>query len=351
MRSFVPREALDSTILILGAPRSGTTWLAKIIDSHPDVLYRHEPDEILASPDPVTPEALPGLLRRWSADRSPRSVSKRPFFPKSWQTGFGRAVRTAWAAAAGVASRLPWRLASIADWPIPDFASRPPPRVALKSVRWNHGAPVLAQTLPASRTLFILRHPCGQVASVMRGNRQKRFDLRTEGTDMPFDEVAALAHAARHGVDEPAFHALPEAGRYAWSWRAFNEPAYDALVVRSNVHVVAYEDLCADPLRHSRRIMDFAGLRWHPQTGAFVARSTTHQGETGYYAIFRNAVAAAGRWRTTMSTADQAAVRAVVAGSPLLRFWPDLSGAPAAVAARGEPAGGVDTPATGPAQA
>jgi hypothetical protein len=32
--------------MILGAPRSGTTWLGKIFDSHPRVLYRHEPDSV-----------------------------------------------------------------------------------------------------------------------------------------------------------------------------------------------------------------------------------------------------------------------------------------------------------------
>ena len=31
-------------ILLFGMPRSGTTWLGKIFDSHPDTLYRHEPD-------------------------------------------------------------------------------------------------------------------------------------------------------------------------------------------------------------------------------------------------------------------------------------------------------------------
>ena len=31
---------------LIGLPRSGTTWIAKIFDSHPDVLYYHEPDYI-----------------------------------------------------------------------------------------------------------------------------------------------------------------------------------------------------------------------------------------------------------------------------------------------------------------
>lgn len=316
---------LSAPILILGAPRSGTTWLAKIVDSHPGVLYRHEPDETLASPDVVTEAAIDGLVRRWVADRSPRSVTKRPFFPKSWQSGAGRGVRTLWATAAGAASRLPRPFNALAGWPIPDFASRPPAKVALKSVRWAQGAPVLARTLPASRIVFILRHPCGQVASVMRGNRQKRFDLRTEGTDMPFDEARAVARAAAFGVSGAEFQALPDAAKYAWSWRAFNEPAYDALAPRPNVQVVLYEALCADPLASSRRILDFAGLDWNQQTEDFVARSTTHDGEAGYYAIFQNAVAAAERWRQTMNADDQAAVRSVLATSPLARFWPDLS--------------------------
>jgi sulfotransferase family protein len=57
--------ALAAPILILGAPRSGTTWLAKIVDSHPDVLYRHEPDATLPGPSPMTPDALAPLLARW----------------------------------------------------------------------------------------------------------------------------------------------------------------------------------------------------------------------------------------------------------------------------------------------
>lgn len=35
---------IPNLILLFGMPRSGTTWIGKIFDSHPDTLYRHEPD-------------------------------------------------------------------------------------------------------------------------------------------------------------------------------------------------------------------------------------------------------------------------------------------------------------------
>lgn len=323
----VSPEALSAPVLILGAPRSGTTWLAKIIDSHPDVLYRHEPDATFPGPSPLTPDALPMLLARWAAETGARTVTKRPYFEKSWQPGWARGLRTLFANVVSAAARLPRPLGALGDLSVPDFGTLPAPRLEIKSINWTEGAPILARTLPDSRTIFILRHPSGQVASVMRGNRQRRFDLKTAGTDMPFDEAAATRFAAACGVDPAAFQALPAAAKYAWSWRAFNEPVYTALAVQPNVQVVLYEALCAEPEMLSRRILRFAGLDWNPQTEDFVARSTAHRGDAGYYAVFRDAVAAAEAWRTSMPASDQAAVRSVVAASPLARFWPDLAGA------------------------
>src|SRR5215472_7584402 len=48
-RSVNPRDLASRAVLLLGAPRSGTTWLGKIFDSHPNVLYRNEPDTELPS--------------------------------------------------------------------------------------------------------------------------------------------------------------------------------------------------------------------------------------------------------------------------------------------------------------
>ena len=245
-------------------------------------------------------------------------------FSKSWQPRWARGLRTLFATAVSAAARLPPPFRAWGECRIPDLGARAAPRVAIKSIGWVEGAAVMARTLPDSRTIFILRHPCGQVASVMRGSRQRQFDLKTEGTDMPFDEVQTVRFAASFGVGEADFQALPDAAKYAWSWRAFNEPAYAALAPRPNVHIVRYEALCAEPEVLARRILKFADLDWHQQTEDFVARSTARQGEAGYYAIFRNAVATAEAWRTTMPSADQDAVRCVASASPLARCWPDL---------------------------
>jgi hypothetical protein len=320
-------DALAAPILILGAPRSGTTWLAEIIDSHPDVLYRHEPDVTLPSPLVLTEDGLGPLLARWAAETGARAVTKRPYFRTSWQPDWARGLRTVLAAGVSAAARLPPPFRALADVRIPDLGVRAASRLAIKSIAWTEGAAVLARTLPRSRTIFILRHPCGQVASVMRGTGLGWFDLKTGGTDMPFDEAGAIRFAAASGIDEAAFQALPYAAKYAWSWRAFNEPAYAALAPQPNVHVVLYEALCAQPDALARRILKFADLDWNPQTADFVARSSAHQGAAGYCATCRKAASAAEAWRTAMPRADRDAVRAVASASPLVRFWPDLMSA------------------------
>ncbi len=154
LTSAVSAGSLAAPILIIGSPRSGTTWLAKIIDSHPDVLYRHEPDATRPGPSPLTPDAVAALLARWAADRSPRAVTKQPFFAKSWQPGWLSNVRRLLAVAVSAGARLPAPLPALGNLAIPDLAARPAPRVAIKSIAWADGAAMMARTLPASRTIL-----------------------------------------------------------------------------------------------------------------------------------------------------------------------------------------------------
>jgi hypothetical protein len=303
-----------NAILIVGAPRSGTTWLAKILDSHPDVLYRHEPDEAVPPSGSIEAD-----MARWVGQRDPRTAGKRPFFAKSWRTGAARLVRTGLVYAGAAASRI-----GLPAWPIPDLGAIGRARVVVKSVRLSAGLGEFARAYPEGRAVLILRHPCGQVASVMRGTRSGLFDLAEAGTDMPFDEVEAIRFAARHGVDEAAFQRLPDAAKYAWSWREFCETAIAGIEGRGNALVVIYEDLCAKPVEEARRILAFVGLGWDRRVETFLERSTRGDGAEGYYAVVRNSIAAAERWRVEMVVGDQEAVRETVRGSPLAWFWGDL---------------------------
>src|SRR3954451_11528879 len=94
----------DSRVLILGEPRSGTSWLAKLFDSHPDVLYRHEPD-IAHRPDSLPKfmswseekayiDTAREYLNTLAATRTLKSAGPLPVFPKHHRSGLGRVLRT-----------------------------------------------------------------------------------------------------------------------------------------------------------------------------------------------------------------------------------------------------------------
>lgn len=318
-------------IMLLGAPRSGTSWLGKIFDSHPDVLYRHEPDAVqedaglpwLCPPD-ETPElraAAAEYVRRLAATSTLKTAGVRPFFAKNYRGKLGRGLHTGMvlglhgAAALGLGGRARKAL------PVPDLL-RPDhrPRIVVKSVSAQGRARLFARALPDARFVVIVRDPWGHVASLQRGLDLGKFESHAH-----VDWLLGTEQARRRGLTPDRFAALPRLEQLVWNWAIFNEKLIDDLTGIASVMLVRYHELCADPMRHARELFGFAGLPWHRQTEAFIARSTNFSGRDRYYQVFKDTARAVSRWRHDMPREEQRRVFAVLRETALLPLCPDFA--------------------------
>lgn len=293
MTSQAPRAG--DPILVFGAPRSGTTWLGKILDSHPDTLLRHEPDTIDPGSDySFVPDEAPGEivhahLARLLTCRRLKTIGTRPVFAKAYLNAAQRWTRTACVYAFKGAER--YLHPGFGRLSVPDFVSVSEARPVLKSVGLGR-AGVWSHACPRARAILLVRHPCGHVASVMRGQQGGYLESRH-----PLGFVAC-AHAQRYGLTRAKLEDQPAEVRAAWRWAVLNERAIEQM---RRPHIVVYEDLCADPIGVSRRMFAFCGLSWDPQTAAFIRDSV--QGEGGFFETRRDPLTAANRWRTTFPEA------------------------------------------------
>lgn len=326
------RMTFDQLVMVLGAPRSGTSWLGKIFDSHPDVLYRHEPDLALwerrlpffiPERDTETYVAIAAdYVARLMRTPTLKSSGQLPVFPKNYYVPGIRPLRTAiinllrGVEAASGSGRM-------RSFPVPDLF-RPdryaPLRIVMKSVSASGRARVFLKALPGMQLLFLLRHPCGQVASTLRGLAQGKFN-----TGVFVQDVLGTPSVQRYGLTEQRLNSACYTQQLAWHWVAMNELVLDAMAGHDNARFVLYEDLCADPVREVQSLFSFTRLDWNRQTEDFIRLSTSYGGTERYFSVFRNAVASANRWRTELNQRDQRLIRDVVAQTSLGRLWADLS--------------------------
>ncbi len=321
------------SIMIVGAPRSGTSWLGKIFDSHPDVLYRHEPDHVLADPRlpfliasdeteryvPIAAEYAKRLL----LSHSLKSAAHLPSFSKSYYSRPTALTHESLIRALKWMEKLSGR--SLSALPVPDLfnpETDPRLRIVVKSVSARGRAATFLKAMPGAHFVFLLRHPCGQIASALRGLRTGKMFVD------PFIETTLATPAARRlGLQRADLQNMPLAGQLAWQWVSLNELALEAFEGHENARLTVYEDLCADPVSHAKELLAFAGLDWNRQTEDFIRRSTSYSGAERYYSVFRNAISSVSKWRSELPEDDQRIILDVVSHSRLAAHWPDIQAA------------------------
>jgi len=307
-------------ILLFGMPRSGTTWLGKIFDSHPDILYRHEPDSrgtlntlpLFASLSEV--ESCQAFLEKFAEHlptiRDEKVSASLPVFAKSYYVPPQLLLRKILVFGTKAASRILGPL-SVPD--LVNVASNPNVHIVWKSIESLGRLGVLARVFHDSRSIIIFRHPCGFVASVIRGEAKRKFEGEAPSSEDwgLYSKLLDLEIARKHGLDMQAVKSMTEVERLALKWALYYEQALDETAGMESVIAMRYEDFCEHPREETKKAFNHCRLNWTANTERFIASSTAHE-NAQYYSVFKDPKVAAWKWRKELTALEIEKIMAVV---------------------------------------
>ncbi|MEM7225604.1 MAG: sulfotransferase, partial [Pseudomonadota bacterium] len=299
------KAELPRTVLILGSARSGTTLLAKIFDSAPNVLYRHEPDStkittaipFLPHPQETANYLAPaaGYMAELTRQRDPKSSGTRPVFPKAFRSPAGTYGFLASIYLSKLAGKAGLSL------PIPDFARPGVDKVhVIKSVNSLCRAELFLDAVPDLRVVHIVRHPCGVAASLNRGMDSGQMGSRAHiGSHIDDLFNAGIADGFGYAQEEIKQGSFEQ--QAAFKWMVQNSFVYDRLADHERYMLVSYEEICTAVHSTAQRLYDFAGLAWQDQTERFLTRTEGKESDSGnYFGIDKKLDASLYTWRETL---------------------------------------------------
>ncbi len=314
----------NGSILLIGSPRSGTTWLAKIFDSHPDVIYRHEPDSLSneysipflpdGCEDKGVLEKTQQYIRHLAGCRALRTVGGTPYFDKNYRNAISNiAFKACVFAIKGLDRGLP--MLGLDRMSLPAFFDPGPGNTGavtvIKSVSSLGRIGLFAEACPDMPMIYILRHPCGYVASRLRGIKLKAMSDAAYERDL----CRQMPEARELGWSLDDVADFSPAERFAFSWSLLNERAMRVAEGNARIHTVFYEDLCMDPQAEAERMFAFTGLEMSEQSRAFIAGSMQGKNDDRYYSIHKNSKAQIDKWKDELSATEIARIMAVAARS------------------------------------
>ena len=262
---------------IHGAPRSGTSWLGQMFNSHPNVKYCFQPFFSYA-------------FRGRASETSNHSDLAALFHDMLWsQDDFVTQSGTA-------------RLAHSTL----QFSKFPPTHLVYKEVRFHHLLPHLLETLPEFRAVGIVRDPRFVLASWFKAPRE--FD----STWSPTKEWRK-APRKNAGLEE--------------NWYGFERwVELTNLFLRlerdypKRFVLIRYEDLVRDPCGVMARLLTLSNMDIQDQTKRFI-QTTTSMDDNDPYGVFRagtEKILASEQHGLDPGIAEE--VRQEVMGTPLEHF-------------------------------
>lgn len=264
-------------VSIHGAPRSGTSWLGQIFNSHPEVAYRFQPLFSYRFKGAIKPESskedIEHFLQSLYAEESDEFILQtrqkdRGVHP----VGLVKLPRASW--------------------------------LVMKEVRYHYVIETLLRQLPGMKVIGIVRHPCGVINSWLKTPREFKpeWDMLTEWRQAP---------SKNQGRSEE-FYGFEK-------WRELATLFLDlSRRYPESFHLVRYEDLVRFPLEITERMFGFCGMELSLPTTAFLTASQAAEVEDPD-TVFRSPDVAE-RWEIQLCSEIRETILREVEGTELKVF-------------------------------
>lgn len=290
----------------MSSGRSGSTWFAKLFDTHPDVLYRHEPDSVVREATlpyhPLRSEydkyktVTADYLSALENIRTVKTTMRRPFFEKSFRKPLTAKLHQSAGYIAALGERL--NIPS-AITPIPDSISRnhKPALLVTKSVSSMGRMGLFAHADPNLRFIHLIRHPAAVAASKLRGVNAgvlKPQSYHAAALNLPTAKQYPFTQ------EEAESWSFPE--QCALAWLIFNDSAAQTMAENNQYRAVCYEDFCNNYETALPDLFSFAGLSWNENTENFLSSlKTADASNNQHFNIMRPPTASLFKWKSALS--------------------------------------------------
>jgi hypothetical protein len=304
-------------VLVVGVPRSGSSWVGRVLGSTPGSAYLNEPDNHEHSPFAL--RAKLGLPGRYYTEL--KGGDDAPAYSTLWTTAFAMGgsadshidrvrrnvssgllrqatdaeVRRSFVVGRYTSSGL--RMAAALAVP-----ERPPAgdRLVVKSVHAQLSLEWLAARFPI-RIAIVLRDPLNVLSS------WKQMGWLDQGAETPaeLDPETARRLEARYPVDSWGEGTVEQAAHLIG---LLHSALVDAASRHADWVVLSHEALCTEPHERFKEAAESLGLRWDATVDALLdALDRPGQG----YETARVASHLADVWRTRLTSEEQDAARVV----------------------------------------
>lgn len=243
-------------IWLNGMPRSGTSWLGQIFDSHPNTRYRLSP-------------LFSYTFKNYVGENSKK---------EKWEEFFEKVYNIT-----GDQFLEQLERKKIGQYPVFNKKSIKSKFLVLKHTRYHNLTESLLHNNPDVKVIHIVRNPCAAINSWINAPRE-------------FPETADPFKEWRNG------NCRKTSQEEFWGFEDWVQLTkfYSNLsnTYPVNVFIVRYENLVNEPLKYVNKMFYFIGLKFHPQTEKFLI-DCHNKHEDNDYAVFKNK-SVKNKWKTQL---------------------------------------------------